>query len=146
MRMMTAAQDILERRARCGPRLARLRLLATPPVDESFPPAMAEDISKEISLILAEAAAATRVVVSASGGGRRHAVAAFLDVRLARLVSAAREVTDAAKAADTGQLHRSVSRFDALTSAMWTVELATSGEVAVVAGRHTAAHARTGAA
>jgi hypothetical protein len=51
------------------------------------------------------------------------------------LAAAARQVTDAARANDTVLLHRSLSKFEALMSAIWTVELATSGRVTVVAGR-----------
>ena len=65
----------------------------------------------------------------------RAAPTVFLDVRLARLVSAARQVTDAVKADDAAFLHRSSSRFEALISAMFTVELATAGQVTVTAGR-----------
>ena len=134
MCLMTAAEEILERRGRCVLHLARLRLLAATVVGEPLPPAIADDISKEISLILAEAFAATLAVISAAGS-RRHAVTVFLDVRLARLASAAGQVTDAVKAQDTALLHRSLSRFEALMSAMWTVELATSGQVTVTAGQ-----------
>ncbi len=126
---MTDAQNIQERRARCAPHLARLRLLAGPGAGEPFLPAVADEIGQEISLILAEADAAARAVVAAAAGTRRDAVAGFLGVRLARLASAARETTDAAKEADTAVLHRKLHRFEALTSAMWTVEQATSGQL-----------------
>ena len=131
---MTAAEDILERRARCVPHLARLRLLAAAAVGEPFPPAIADDISKEVALILAEAFAAALAVISAAGS-RQHAVTVFLNVRLARLVSAAGQVTDAVKADDAALLHRSFSRFEALISAMWTVELASASQATVTAGR-----------
>jgi hypothetical protein len=146
---MTAAEDIAERRVRCAAHLARLRLLAAPPAGEPFSPAMAEEISQQISLILAEAAAATQAVVSAAAGSRRRPVAGFLGVRLDRLMSAATEIIDAVKAADAALLHRNVRRFEALTSAMWAVELAMSGrEVTVVrqVGRETAVRALTDAA
>jgi hypothetical protein len=133
---MATADDIRDHSARCAPHLAWLRVLTAREAEEPFPPALADEVSQEISLILAEVHAAARAAVAAVAATRRNAVSGFLEVRLTRLAAAAREAADAAKEADTAALRRKLGRFEALTSAMWAVELATSPQLSAVRQLH----------
>ena len=55
-------------------------------------------------------------------GGRRPGPGIFLSVRLRRLAAAAGDAVAAAGAGDFTQLRRHLRRFEALTSAIWTVQ------------------------
>jgi hypothetical protein len=100
-----------------------LRALAGHQPGEPLSSAVADEVGQETSVILAEAEAAAGTALAAFTGSGRRAVAGFLAARLARLATAAREATDAAKESDAGMLHRTLCRFEALTSAMWAVQL-----------------------
>ena len=51
----------------------------------------------------------------------------LLSMRLSRLTAAANDAIAAAGDGDSGQLRRYLHRFEVLTSAIWTVQLAVSG-------------------
>jgi hypothetical protein len=66
--------------------------------------------------------------VAAVPSTRRAAVAGLLADRLSRLAVAADDAVSAAKDADAGALRRRLRRFEMLTSAAWTVQLAMAGK------------------
>jgi hypothetical protein len=57
----------------------------------------------------------------------------FLRVRLDRLAVAADAAMTAAREGDSGEMRRHLRRFDALTSAIWTVQVAVYGSQRVSA-------------
>jgi hypothetical protein len=121
---MTGASEIRDHHARCVPHLARLNVLGSYQAGEPVPPGLADEVGAVTGAILAEAGAALRATVASVSGTRRTAVAEFLANRIARLAAAADEAVRAAKDGDAAALHRRLYRFEMLTSAVWTVQLA----------------------
>jgi hypothetical protein len=62
-------------------------------------------------------------------------VAEFLADRIAKLAAAADEAVSAARDGDAAALHRRLHRFEMLTSAVWTVQLAMPDEARLRPGR-----------
>jgi hypothetical protein len=118
-----ALSDIRAHHVRCEPHLARLQMVARYEADQPVPAGLPERVAEATSAVLAGAHAAGRVGVSAVANGQRRAVSAFLDARLGRLAAAAGEAVAAAKDGDLSALRRHLRTFDALTSALWTVQL-----------------------
>ena len=119
---MTTPETIKEHRKRCQPYLARLQLMAAEAGPAPAAPAVAEVIAATAA-ILAEAQAAGQDVRAASGRWRDGAgAAALLQGRLNRLASAAGDAISAANQGDQVHLIRHLRRFDALTTAIWTVQ------------------------
>ena len=77
-------------------------------------------VAEATDAILAEAEAAGRETRAVGGDGPDPGI--FLAVRLSRLAVAAGEAVAAAGAGDFTQLRRHLRRFEALTSAIWTVQ------------------------
>jgi hypothetical protein len=125
---MAGASEIRDHRAHCLPHLARLHMHGSYQPGEALPPGLADDVSDRTSAILAEAGAAVRATVAAVPSTRRAAVAGLLADRLSRLAVAADDAVSAAKDADAGALRRRLRRFEMLTSAAWTVQLAMAGK------------------
>jgi hypothetical protein len=121
---MAAVSEISEHHAHCVPHLTRLQVLGSYQAGEPVPPGLAEEVSTVTSAILAEAGAALRATVAAVPGARRTAVAEFLTGRIAKLAAAAEQAVCVAKDGDAPALHRCLRRFELLTSAVWTVQLA----------------------
>ena len=122
------AYDIHDHRARCQPYLLELQMLAR--AEAGLVPTAAQ-VGRMTGAIIAEVGAASRAALTAAGHGRRHPGAApFLQVRLNRLTAAADEVIAAARDGDSARLHRVLYRFEALTSAIWTVQDAVCGPAA----------------
>jgi hypothetical protein len=119
---MTAAHRTRECYARCVPRLARLRLLAGDGAAAPLPPGAAGEVGKAARAIVAETGAAGYATVAAMAESRRGSAAAFLAVRQARLVAAADDVAAAAQDGSAAALSRPLRRFEALTTALWTVQ------------------------
>lgn len=115
---MTAADRAGGYDARCVPLLARLRLLARADAGAPLPPGAAGEVGQAAGAIVAEADAAVTAV--ADSGHRSAAV--FLAARQARLAVAADDVIAAAADGSAAALSRHVRRFEALTSALWTVQ------------------------
>ena len=115
---MTAADRARGYYARCMPLLARLRLLARDGAGAPLPPGAAGEVGHAASAIVAEADAA----VAAVAGSGRSSAAVFLAARQARLAAAADDVVAAAKDGSAAALSRHLRRFEALTSALWTVQ------------------------
>ena len=122
---MTAEEEIRDHQQRCQPYLLRLQTLT---LGEDGPPPSAAEVGQVTDTIIAEAAAASRAALAASGESRRHPGApAFLQVRLNRLTAAADEAVCAARDGNFVWLRRLLRRFEALTSAIWTVQRAVCG-------------------
>jgi hypothetical protein len=128
--VMVAVTEIEKRRARCAEPLARLRLLAIFEVGEPLPPDLADQVNQASLLVLSEAQAATLAAAAGSGAGHGAAVTRFLNARLRRLVTVAEQAVRAAKDDDAAALRQHLARFEALTSALWTVQIAVSGSAA----------------
>lgn len=81
------------------------------------------EIGQATGAILAEVQAASRAVLGGDGGSYRHPGAGtFLWVRLNRLAASADEAIAMARDGDSAGLRRHLVRFEALTSAIWTVQ------------------------
>jgi hypothetical protein len=116
---MTADGEINDHQARCQPYLLELLMLAR--VEVGLAPTAAE-VSRATRAIIAEIGAASHAVL-ASGSSRPHPGAGpFLQVRLNRLTAAADEAIAATRDGDSASLRRVLNKFEALTSAMWTVQ------------------------
>ncbi len=119
---MTAAHRARECYTRCVPRLARLRLLAGNGAGAPLPPGAVGEVGRAARAIVAETGAAGQAAVAAVAESRRGSAAVFLAARQARLAAAADEVVAAAADGSAAMLSRPVRRFEALTTALWTVQ------------------------
>ena len=108
--------------ARCVPLLARLRLLASEEAGAPLPPGAAGEVGHAATAIVAEADAAGHAAVAAVAESSRDSAAVFLAARQARLTAAAADVVAAAADGSAAVLSRHLRRFEALTSALWTVQ------------------------
>jgi hypothetical protein len=117
---MASAGQMHDHQERCRPYLLTLRMLARGQDDPALAAAQA---AKATGAVIAEVEAATQAALADGRGARRHpADRAFPRVRLNRLAAAAEQVVAAARDEDTAGLRRHLRRFEALTSASWTVE------------------------
>ncbi|HYB15536.1 MAG TPA: hypothetical protein VEF71_08700 [Streptosporangiaceae bacterium] len=117
---MSEADQVRDHQARCLVHLISLRMLAggeagTPPTRW-----VVVEIARATGAILAEAEAAGRAALAAADDGSRGGET-FLRVRLDRLATAANDAIAAARAGNLAELRQHLYRFDALTSAIWTV-------------------------
>ena len=120
---MGPADKTPDHRARCQPYLLRLRLLARSEAGISQPLQIVAEVTEATGAVLAEAEAAdcaARVIAEVTRG--ITVVGMFLRVRLNRLAAAAEDAIAAAQAEDFARMRHHLRRFDALTSAMWTVQ------------------------
>jgi hypothetical protein len=117
---MTVADRTEGHQARCLPHLLVLRMLARDEGEAPSPWLAMAKVAQATDAILAEAEAAGRAARAAGGDGPGPGI--FLSVRLSRLAVAAGEAVAAAGAGDFTQLRRHLRRFEALTSAIWTVQ------------------------
>jgi len=86
------------------------------------------EVAQATGTVLTEAEAASRSALTAAGvGGDPPGDGTFLRVRLDRLAAAANFAITAARAGDSGEMRRHLCRFEALTSAIWTVQDAVYG-------------------
>jgi hypothetical protein len=117
---VTVGDEIRDHQVRCEPYLLELHMLGR--VEPELAPTAAE-IGRATGAIIAEVRASSRAALAATGHGRRHGgVGPFLQVRLNRLTAAAEEAIVAARDGDSATLRRVLHRFEALTSAIWTVQ------------------------
>ena len=127
---MTVVEEMREHHTRCVPYRVRLRILAR---DEAaaLPPGVVHEVCQATNAILAGAREAERAAVAAgTGGGRGSRVARFLAARLARLAAAADDALTSARNGNAVALRQHLRRFDALTSALWTVQLSVCASAA----------------
>ena len=123
------AGDIRDHHVRCAPHLAWLQMLAGHDAGEPLLAGLSEEVGRATGAVLAEARAAGRAAVAAvTDSHHQGAAASFLEARLARLAAAAAEAVAAARDGDPAAFRRHVRRFETLTSALWTVQLAVSAQ------------------
>jgi hypothetical protein len=120
---MSVTGQIQEHRARCVAPLISLQMLAQGEAGTPLPRWVVVEVVQATGTVLAEAEAAGRAALAAAGvSGDRPGDEAFLRVRLDRLAAAAEDAIAAARAGDSGEMRGHLRRFDALTSALWTVQ------------------------
>lgn len=125
---MTFADQIRVHQSRCVPHLLKLRFVAGEEADLTGPGSIAAEVRDATNAILVEAEAAVRSALAAWSDGRREPAAeTLLWARLTRLASAADEAVNAASGGNASGLRIRLHRFDALTSAIWTVQHAMYG-------------------
>lgn len=105
--------------------LLRVRMLVLSREDMT-PARQAAEIRDAANAVIAEVEAASR----ATPGAGEHGAGAgpFLWVRIARLAMAADDAVTAARSGDIAALDAHLRHFDALTSAIWTVQREVYGE------------------
>ena len=127
---MPSVGQIHDHQEHCRPHLLTLRMLAR---GESEPALAAAQAARATGAIIAEVEAAIQAALAANRGTyRRPADRAFLGARLNRLAAAAEGVVAAARDEDTAGLRRHLRRFEALTSASWTMERAAGDQVPAI--------------
>ena len=120
---MSLADQIQDHQARCVAPLISLRMLAQGEAGMPLPRWVVAEVAEATGTVLAEAEAVGGAAPTAAGVSRGHPRdETFLRVRLDRLAAAADDAIAAARAGDVGDLRRHLRRFDALTSAIWTVQ------------------------
>ena len=122
---MSDADQVQDHQARCLADLISLQMLARGEAGTPPPRWVVVEIARATSAILAEAEAAGRAALAAAGSHRGDDT--FLRVRLDRLATAANDAIAAARAGNSAELRQHLHRFDALTSAIWTVHDAVYG-------------------
>jgi hypothetical protein len=124
---MSVTDQIRDHQARCVAPLISLRMLAQGEMGVPLPRWVVVEVAQATGAVIAEAEAAGRAALTAVGASSDHPrEGTFLRVRLDRLAAAASDAIDAARAGDYGEMRRHLRRFDALTSAIWTVQDALS--------------------
>jgi hypothetical protein len=125
---MSIAGQIRDHQASCVAPLISLRMLAEGEAGAPLPRWVVVEVAQATGAVLAEAEAAGRAVLTVAGiSSDRPGEGTFLRVRLDRLAVAADDAIAAARAGDCGEMRRHLRRFDTLTSAIWTVQVAVYG-------------------
>jgi hypothetical protein len=125
---MSVADQIHDHQARCVAPLISLRMLAQGEAGTPLPRWVVIEVAQATAAVLAEAEGAGRTALSAARTrGDRPGYETFLRVRLDRLAAAAGDAITAARMGECGEMYRHLRRFEALTSAIWTVQDAVYG-------------------
>jgi hypothetical protein len=125
---MSIADQMQDHQARCVAPLISLRMLSQGEAGVPLPRWAVIEVAQATGTVLAEAEAAGRAALAAAGAGSNHpGDGTFLRVRVDRLAAAADDAIAAARVGDYGEMCRHLCRFDALTSAIWTVQDAVYG-------------------
>ena len=120
---MGPADETQDHWAWCQPHLLRLRMLVRSETGIPEPLQAVAEIAEATGAILAEAEAADRAARAAAQANRASSMAGMVvRVRLNRLAAAAEDAMAAARAEDFARMRHHLRRFEALTSAMWTVQ------------------------
>jgi hypothetical protein len=122
---MTLADEIQDHRARCQSHLLTLRLLACGEPMTELPLRIVTEAAGAVIAEVTAAGSDARAVAAIGSGGR--GAETLLQARLSRLASAAGDLVAATVAGDLTEVRRQLDRFDALTSAIWTVLRAVYG-------------------
>jgi hypothetical protein len=123
---MTAADEIRDHQARCQPHMFRLLMLSRGEAGLGLP---AVEVGEATGAIIAEAEASSRAALAAGADGSHPGAGTFLRVRLDRLTVAADEAVAAARHGNPADLRLHLLRFEALTSAIWTVQDSLYGQL-----------------
>lgn len=124
---MPSVGQIDDYQEHCRPHLLTLWMLAR---GAGEPALAAAQAARATGAIIGEVEAAIQAALAADRSTHRHpADRAFLRARLNRLAAAAERVVAAARDEDTAGLRRCLRRFEALTSASWTIERAAGDPV-----------------
>jgi hypothetical protein len=123
---MTAADEIRDHQARCQPHMFRLLMLAR---GEAGLGLAAVEVGEATGAVIAEAEASSRAALAAGADGSHPGAGTFLRVRLDRLTVAADEAIAAARHGNPADLRLHLLRFEALTSAIWTVQDSLYGQL-----------------
>jgi hypothetical protein len=127
---VTFADEIDGYMSGCQQHVLRLRILARTTDDTALSRDVAAEIRDATNAIIAQAEAMSRAVIRA-GSERDSQAETFVWARLTRLAVAADRAVGAARGGNTSQLRVCLRHFDALTSAIWTVERAAYGQYPV---------------
>lgn len=122
---MTTADLKGNRQLRCQRQLLRVRMQVLSQ-DGMASAVQAAQIRRATNAVIAEVEATSRAVLEA--GGHAPGAETFLWVRVTRLAMAADQAVHAARNGDTSELDAHLRHFDALTSAIWTVQDAVYGQ------------------
>jgi hypothetical protein len=122
---MTFDDPRADRQLRYQRQLLKLRMLVLSQ-DGMAPARQAAEIRDATNAVIAEVEATSRTVLEA--GGHESGAETFLWVRVTRLAVAADRAVNAARRGDLAAMHAHLRHFDALTSAMWTVQHAIFGQ------------------
>lgn len=126
---MTFTDQIREHQSRCHPYLRLLWLLARDEDEVTVPRQVTVGVREATTAVIAQAETTIRAGLAATADSNDPAMEVFLRVRLTRLADAADEAVKAARACDTPRLRSVLRRFEALTSAIWTVQQDLYGNV-----------------
>jgi hypothetical protein len=125
---MTSTGEIQDHQVRCQPHLLTLRLLAHGEAGTEPLQRVATEVAEATGAVLAEVkAAGCDMRTTAGGGSGGPGAETLLQARLNRLAAAAADVVAATVAGNLAEMRRQLDRFDALTSAIWTVQRAVYG-------------------
>ncbi len=119
---MSVADQIHDHESRCLADLIGLRMLAQGEAGTPLPRWVMGQIARATGAVLAEAEAAAQTARTAAADGHNPRYETFLRVRLQRLAASADDAIAAARDGDSPAMRRHLNRFDALTSAIWTVQ------------------------
>lgn len=122
---MTTADLKGNRQLRCQRQLLRLRMQVLSQ-DGMTPARQAAKIRAATNAVITEVEATSRAVLE--DGGHAPGAETFLWVRVTRLAMAADQAVGAARSGNISALDAHLRHFDALTSAIWTVQGAVYGQ------------------
>lgn len=137
--MISVTDRMRQHHTLCLPHLATLRIVARAQAGAPLPPGTVREVAQATSAVVAAAKAAQDTALSTVAAGRGPQNASFMAARLNRLASAANDAVTAARVGNTAALRQQVLRFEALTSAMWTVQLSVCTPAGQTAGPQRAA-------
>ena len=117
---MTVVGGIEDHQARCLPHLIGLQMLAQGEAGVPLPRWAAAEVARATGAVLAEAEAASRAVLTTVRSSQNPVDGPFLRA-LDQLAAAADDAIAAARAGNPAAMSRHLRRFDALSSAVWTM-------------------------
>ena len=143
---MIASDAVHAHQARCAPHMARLWMLAGRPGGAPLRPCAVQQVIEATDAILAEVRVSGNDMLPAADRGAAGSAppsrgaprgapgrvrpprgapgrVPLLAARLTRLENAALQMIDSARSGEAAALRTQITRFDALTSAMWTIQL-----------------------
>jgi hypothetical protein len=117
---MTYRDQGFRHRTQCTEQLCQLNLLIRAEEVPAAAPDLAAEVRDRTNAVIAEVEASSRAVIGS--GPRDPGAETFLYVRVIRLALTADEAVDAARRGETALLRAALRNFDAMVSAVWTVQ------------------------